>query len=198
MRGAAPPDVPPPLPVASPPTAQPKHRLAKTILIAAGGLLLVIILFAAIGSHSEKAQSSKVQAAMTSALQAELSENKQKLYDKVHVAGAFGLGKAKNDMVEGMSLQWKGGHPTDNPEDLASFTVDHTLYWSTPVTSDGHTKFHDTYDCAGGTPRLVNSKVVDTNGDTVEGVTNALFDYATKEAAQALHDAFRSTPAPSP
>lgn len=127
-----------------------------------------------------------------------MSQNKQKLYDNVHVAGAFGLGTAKSDSIENVSLQWKDGRVTDNASDLSSFTVEHTLYWSTPVTSDGHTKFRDTYDCSGGSPRLVDSKVIATNGDTIEGLTNAMVDYAAKELQNGLKNALKTSPSPSP
>jgi hypothetical protein len=195
MKGAS----PPPLPGVPPPLIKPKRKvLLRTVLIAGGCLLLVLIVLSFIGSHSGPPPPSKLQTALAAALQEELSQNKQKLYDKIHLAGTFGLGTAKNDVIQNMSVQWRGGHATDSPADLISFTVDHTLYWSTPVTSDGHTKFRDAYDCSGGSPNLIDSKVIDTNGDTIEAVTNGVLEFATKEAAQALHDALNATPAPSP
>lgn len=198
VKSSAPPPLPPPLAGVPPPPVRRQRKMLRTVCIVAGCLLLLVILLSLVRSHSGPPPPSKLQAEITAALQEELSQNKQKLYEKVHLAGAFGLGTAKNDVIQDLSLQWKDGRATDNPSDLGSFTVNHVLYWSTPVTSDGHTKFRDNYDCSSGSPRLIDSKVIDTNGDTTEGVTNSLVDYATKEATKALHDALNGTPAPSP
>jgi len=187
---------PPPLPaVPPPPPVKSKRKVLWAVLIAACCLLLVLILFAIIGSHSETPRPSKLQGAITAALQGELSENKQKLYEKIHLAGEFGT--AKSDIIQGVSMQWKDGRATDNVADLSGFTVDHTLYWKTPLTADGHTTFRDTYDCSSGSPRLTDSRITDTNGITVEGASNALINYATQEATKAIHDALNTTPAPS-
>lgn len=212
MKDAIPPQVPPPVPppAAAPQPPPPKSNTRRNVLIAAGCLLPIIFVCLLLvwwavsyfGRHSETAETrpeSKLQAALTSAMQADLSENKQTLYDKIHLAGAFSLGKAKSDIIQAVSLKWKGDRMTDNAPDLVSFTVDHTLYWSTPVTSDGHTKFRDTYDCSSGNPRLVESKVLESNGDTIEGVTSALIDYAAKEIQKDLSDAIRdASKCPSP
>jgi type II secretory pathway pseudopilin PulG len=170
--------------------------IAGGCLLAVIFVLLALILRSSVGSHSETPQASKLQAAITSELQQELSENKQKLYEKIHVAGEFGT--AKSDVIQAVSMQWKGGHPTDDPADLSGFTVDHTLYWSTPLTSDGYTKFEDTYDSSGGTPQLTNSRVIATNGITIEGATNALIDYGAQQLTKAVADMLNGTPAPSP
>jgi zinc ribbon protein len=214
VRGVTPPPVPPP-PIPGPAVpaipVPPKSKALRNVLIAAGCLLPIIFVCLVLvwavsyfGRHSETAetrQESKLQGAITSSLQADLSENKQVLYDKIHIAGAIGLGKAKSDVIQAVSLQWKGDRMTDKAADLVSFTVDHTLYWSTLLTSDGHTKFRDTYDCSGGNPRLVESKVLDTNGDTIEGVTNALIEYTAKQIQKdltnAIRDASKTSPSPA-
>ena len=196
MKGAT----PPPLPVPPPPVKS-KHKVLWTVLIAIGGLCFVLILLSVISSHSvapslpSASPPSKFQAALTSAFQEDLSREKQQLYEKTHIAGEFG--KPKNDMIQSVSCQWKGGRPTDNSADLLSITVDHTLYWETPLTKDGYTKFSDTYDCSSGTSHLTDSKIIATNGITVEGATKAMVDYGAKELTKAITDYFNSTPAPS-
>jgi hypothetical protein len=184
-----------------PPTKS-KHKVLWILLIAIGGLSLVLILLSVIGSHSvgppssSEGPPSKLQAALTSALQEELSENKQQLYEKTHVAGE--LSTAKKDVIQSVSCQWRGGRPTDDAADLVSFTVDHTLYWETPLTKDGYTKFSDTYDWSNGTSHVTDSKIIATNGITVEGATKAMVDYGAKELTKAITDWFNGTPAPSP
>ena len=136
---------------------------------------------------------SKLQAALTSALQEDLSRNKQELFNKIHF-----LGDAKSDVIQNVSIQWKGGRPTDNSADLATVTVDHTLYWETLLTSNGYTKVSDTYDCSSGTPRLTDSRIIDTNGLTKEGATKAVINYGAKELTKEVTNYLNSTPAPSP
>ena len=81
---------------------------------------------------------------------------------------------------------------------MAGFTVDHTLYWQTPLTTDGYTRLSDTYDCSSGTPELTNSNIVATNGITIEGATNALINYGAKEIKKAIGDMLNGTPSPAP
>jgi hypothetical protein len=220
VKAATPPAIPPPPPPAvpapppaTPPTpSQPKSKALRNLLIAGGCLIPIVIcafllIWSAVSYFGRNSQTqsapppSRLQAALTAALQSELSDNKQKLYEKIHVAGAFGLGKAKSDVIQRVTLNWKGGRVTDVASDLLSFTVEHTLYWNTLVTDDGHTQLRDTYDCSSGTPRLVDSKVLATNGDTIEGVTNALIEYTAKEIQNdlknAINDASKTSPSPS-
>jgi hypothetical protein len=132
--------------------------------------------------------------ALVSALQEKFGRDKQQRYEKIHLAGEFG--HAKNDVIQQVSIQWRDGRPTDNAADITAFTVDHTLYWQTPLTKDGYTRFTDTYDCSSGTPQLINSKIVATNGITVEGATNALIEYGARELTKAFSDMVNGTPAP--
>jgi hypothetical protein len=191
----------------------PKSNALRYVLIGAGCLIPLVIAFLLLvwavtsffsrsSTTAQNQPQSRLQAAITSALQSELSENKQKLYDKIHVAGLVSqliqVGTAKSDVIQAVSLEWKDGRMTDNPSDLLSFTVDHTLYWKTPVTSDGHTKFRDKYDFSGGTPRLADTKVLETNGATIENVFNAVMDYAGKEIVKSLDKAIRDAANPSP
>ena len=186
------PAVPPPLPVKS------NRKRVWGILIAGGALFVIVCLFFVVllfsfrGSNSE----SKVQAAITSALQEEFSRDKQQRYEKIHLAGE--LGTAKKDVIQSVSVQWKGGHATDNVADVAGFTVDHTLYWQTPLTADGYTRLSDTYDCSSGTPELTNSNIVATNGITIGGAKNALINYGAKEIKKAIGDMLNGTPSPAP
>jgi uncharacterized membrane protein YvbJ len=116
------PAVPPPLPVKS------NRKPVRAILIAGGALFVILCLFFVVLLFSFRASNSesKVEAAITSALQEEFSRDKQQRYEKIHLAGE--LGTAKNDVIQSVSVQWKGGHATDNVADVAGFTVDHTLY----------------------------------------------------------------------
>lgn len=150
---------------------KPKRKVLWAVLIAVGCLFaigcvfFVFVLVFLVGSNSQNQAQSKVQKAITAAFQEEFSRDKQERYEKAHLAGEFGT--AKKDVIQGASIQWKGGRATDNAADVASFVVDHTLYWETPLTSDGYTRFNDTYDCTSGSPELVNSKIVATNGVTI-------------------------------
>jgi len=195
VKGASPPPLPPPIPVAPAPVRR-KSKVLLGILITGACLLVVFVLLAIVLSHVETRQESKLQAAITASLQDELSQNRQKLYEKIHLAGEFGT--AKSDVIENVAMQWKGGRATDDAADLSGFSVDHTLYWTTPLTSDGHTKFHDVYECSGGTTQLTDSRIVETNGITIDQAKSALLDFATKEATKAIHDAINGTPAPNP
>lgn len=197
VRGAS----PPPLPGVPPPLPKPKRRRPWGVIAAVGCCLCVVLLLlllirshAVVPSVSVATQPpSKLQAALTSALQEDLSRNKQELFNKIHF-----LGDAKSDVIQNVSIQWKGGRPTDNSADLATVTVDHTLYWETLLTSNGYTKLSDTYDCSSGTPRLTDSRIIDTNGLTKEGATKAVINYGAKELTKEVTNYFNSTPAPSP
>ena len=175
----------------------PKSHVLRNVLLGVGVAFFMLILLVLIIAHKDETpRVSKLQVAITAAMQDQLAQNKQRLYEKIHLAGEFG--SAKSDVIQDLAMQWKDEHVNDDAANLAGFTVDHTLYWSTPLTSDGHTKLRDTYDCASGSPRLVESKVVETNGMTIEGTTNALINFAAQEATKAVNDALTSSPSPTP
>jgi hypothetical protein len=194
---------PPPSPAVPPPllVAKTKSKSLWVWLAAVVGVLLFaaclcvfVIRASIVGRGSDSSAESRIRDTLVSALQEKFGRDKQQRYEKIHLAGE--LGQAKNDVIQDVSIQWKDGRPTDNAADIAVFTVDHTLYWQTPLTKDGYTRFTDTYDCSSGTPQLTNSKIVATNGITVEGATNALIEYGARELTKAISDMVNGTPAP--
>jgi hypothetical protein len=190
---------PPPLPAMPPPLPIGKKR-SKGLWVAIAALFVVVCLVIVVITNalneltSNRSAESKIRATLISELQKNFAEVKQQRYEKVHVAGGFG--KAKDDVIQDVSIRWKSDRPTDNPTDISGFTVDHTLYWETPVTTDGYTRFNDTFDCSSGSPQLVDSKILATNGITVEGATNAFIHWGTKELTKAISGFVNGTPAP--
>lgn len=136
-----------------------------------------------------------METALRTALQSELSQTKDERFGKIHFE-AWGSA-AKSDILQNVTINWKTRQPTDHVEDVEAFTVDHTLYWKSFLTPDGYTKINDTYDCSSGTPRLTNSRVVDTNGWTQKKV----LDFAVDLTVETIKDELRKsaqTPTPSP
>ena len=190
---------PHPLPAISPPLLLAKTKrkrlwLGLAALFVVVCLVILVIANAVNDLDSHGSVQSKIRAALISELQRAFAQDKQERYEKVHLAGEFG--QAKNDVIQDVSIQWKDGHPTENAADITAFTVDHTLYWRTPLTSDGYTRFSDSYDCSSGTPQLITSKIVATNGITIEGATNAVIEYGASELKKAIFDIANGTPAP--
>ena len=185
---------PPPLPNVPPPLPRPKQKGFPALMIGAVCLIALFLLVALIRSGSSGSATpppSRLQVAITSAVQEDLSQNKQELFNKIHF-----LGDAKRDVIDAVSMQWKDGRATDNNADLAGFTVAHTLYWQTLLTSEGYTKFNETYDCSTGAPQLTQRTIVATNGLTKEGATKAAIDYGAKELTREITGLLNSTPAP--
>ena len=83
-----------------------------------------------------------------------------RIFENIHP-----IGTAKSVIVHDVTItSWKPGHTARRLEDVLQFTVRYTLYWKSPLTTDGYTKVSETFDTE--TQRYVQGQLLETNGMT--------------------------------
>ena len=101
-------------------------------------------------------------------------------------------------VFQGVTIKWKTAQPTDNLQDVEGCTIDHTLYWKSFVHDNGYTKISDTYDFSTGTPRLTDTKIVDSNGVTQKRLLDAAVNLTVETIKEKVNELRNGSPTPTP
>jgi len=117
-------------------------------------------------------QKATVEDRLKAILEIAANRNKQQIFASIHPVGT-----AKSVVIHDVTvISWKQGRPTNRLEDALKFTVRYTLYWQSPLTTDGYTKVSQSYDAE--VQRYIAGEILVTNG-----VTNSDAAYAIGYAA---------------
>lgn len=112
-----------------------------------------------------------VEAELAARIQRDLSNNKDKFFNKIHP-----VGKATSIKVHEVKSHWKTTKPRDL-DDLVGFDVRYTIFWDGPIQKDGFTKLISTYDAEVG--RYVDTNIIATSGITNDDAVNASISFLT-------------------
>ena len=140
----------------------PPKRIALLLLsipaMFIAGLVCLVILGAILNINAEPG--TVVQQAMFNAIQQKLEREKQPIFQSFHP-----MGTAKNITLHDLTITaWKNGIPTNRIEDAQECQYRFTLYWSSPLISDGYTKISQKLDMENG--QYQRPEILATNGLT--------------------------------
>lgn len=123
-------------------------------------LVFLLVLVAAVMHESWPAagKSRRAESVLQARLQTAFDQNRQKLFDSLYPAGS-----ATGVTVHEVTVTaWKTGLPANRIGDIRQFTVRLTLYWKSPLRTDGYTTIRLVFDTAAG--RCTEEQVLASNG----------------------------------
>lgn len=129
----------------------------RATLIAAA-LLTVGLSTSGCGPSAEERERALTQM-LAEGFQQHVEANKQAIFSRIHP-----VGRAKGTELNELRISaWRDGRRTGKWEDAAAYDYVFTIYWESPLITDGYTQIHTHRDLVADTMR---SRVVATNGLT--------------------------------